>query len=213
MSQPVLHGFGPSVYTWAARLGLGWKGVGFGYREINPFDLQEAEHLRALHPFGRVPVLEHEGRRVWETRAILAYVDTMFEGPRLTPSDPVARTRMVQVQSIVDQYAYWPMVRQVYVHGVARAAAGDTAERAAGLAASGGVLDALDEIAAEGLVLSGQDLSLADALLFPMTDYFQRDAEAAEMLAARGALAAWYGALCEDATVRETRPAIEGEER
>lgn len=207
MTGVVLHGFDPSVYTWAARLALGWKGAAFEFAEVNPFDPAQAEALPALHPLGRVPVLEHKGARIFETAAILDYLDAAFEGPALTPSGPLAKARMRQVQGIVDGYGYWPLVRQVYVHGVARPD-GDAGELAAGLAASGAVLAALDEIAAERFVLDGASLTLADAHLYPVVDYFQRQAEAAEKLAERVHLAAWYATLSERDEVCGTRPEI-----
>ena len=69
MSDVCLHGFGPSVYTWAARLALQVKGVAFRHDEITPFDPVDADRLARLHPFGRVPVLAHQGRLIYETAA------------------------------------------------------------------------------------------------------------------------------------------------
>ncbi len=205
LNRPVLHGFEPSVYTRAARLGLRLKGVAFEFAEANPFDPDACDAMRALHPFGRVPVLVHSKAQIYETGAILDYVDAGFEGPALTPPRPLAKARMRQVQGISDSYGYWPMVRQVYVQGVARAAS-DAAELAAGLAASEPVLAALDQIAAEALVLDGAALTLADAHLYPMVDYFQRYDKARKMLDRHPSLAAWYEALSAIDVVREICP-------
>ncbi len=41
---------------------------------------QSAEHL-ARHPFGRVPVLEHDGFMLYETQAILRYLDRVLPQP------------------------------------------------------------------------------------------------------------------------------------
>lgn len=78
-----------------------------------------------LHPFGRVPVLIHDGFVLYETRAICAYLDARFAGPALTPRDAAAIGRMKQVIGTVDAYGYLPMVRQVFAHRVFRPVFGD----------------------------------------------------------------------------------------
>ena len=60
----------------------------------------------ALHPFERVPVLRHDGFTVYETSAIVSYVDDAFDGPNLTPSDPQTRAHMNQWISAVNAYYY-----------------------------------------------------------------------------------------------------------
>src|SRR5215470_9712424 len=63
------------------------------------------EHL-ALHPFGRIPIFEHDGFRLYETQAILRYVDRVLPVPALTPSDPKRAARMDQVMNINDWYLF-----------------------------------------------------------------------------------------------------------
>jgi glutathione S-transferase len=69
------------------------------------------EHL-ALHPFNRVPILRH-GDTIYETSAIVSYVDEAFAGPRLTPQDARARGRMNQWISAVNSYYYPYMIYHV----------------------------------------------------------------------------------------------------
>ena len=52
-----LYGFPFSTYTWAARLALHEKGV--DYTLATP-DLRSASYA-LLHPFRKMPVLEHDG--------------------------------------------------------------------------------------------------------------------------------------------------------
>ena len=63
------------------------------------------EHV-ARHPFGRVPVIDHDGFRLYETTAITRYIDELFPGEKLQPTDVKSRARMNQVIGIVDAYAY-----------------------------------------------------------------------------------------------------------
>lgn len=209
-AKPVLTAFRYSVYSRAARLALEAKGVAYDILPIDPFSDQR-EGLSRLHPFGRVPVLEHEGAVIYETSAILRYVDTAFQGPPLQPDRPLARARMDQVIGIVDAYGYWPMVRQVFAHRVFRPRmdeAADETEISAGVVASGPVLDALERIAGEGLVLTGTDLTLADCHLAPMVDYFARTAEGRGLLAGRAALARWWDITRTHPLVRATDPGL-----
>ena len=88
--------------------------------EVNPFAPEVPASYLALHPFGRVPALVHDGFALYETGAIIRYIDRAFPGPALQPTEPRALARMDQMIGIVDAYAYWPMVRQVFSHRVFR---------------------------------------------------------------------------------------------
>ncbi|AAV96443.1 glutathione S-transferase family protein [Ruegeria pomeroyi DSS-3] len=189
-NRPALTGYRYSVYTRAARLALIEKAVAYDYHEHDPF----APGAQGAHPFGRVPVLHHTGARFYETAAITAYVDLAFPGPALMPERPAAVARAVQVISIVDAYAYWPLVRQVYSHAVFRPAMGEPASQQSlreGMERAPAVLAALDEIAAEGLVLSGP-VTRADCHLAPMIAAFVQAPEGADLLRRYPALAAWW---------------------
>jgi len=98
----VLHGYRYSVYNRIARLALTEKGLPYERIEVNPFAPDVPESYRALHPFGRVPALVHDGFALYETGAITRYIDRAFPGPPLQPTDPRALARMDQVISIVD---------------------------------------------------------------------------------------------------------------
>ncbi len=192
-----LIGYQHSVYVRIVRAVLREKGVPFRHVEVDPFG-PVPDWYRALHPFGRVPVLRHGAFVVYETAAICRYVDAAFSGMRLVPTEARAAARMQQVIGIVDGYGYWPMVRQVFAHTVFRprmeGETGDPAEVAAGLRAAAGVLGALEGLI-EGEWLAGEALSLADLHLGPMMGYFTAAPEGAAMLAGYPKLAVWWGRM------------------
>ena len=63
------------------------------------------EH-RERHPFGKVPVLDHDGMRILETTAITRYLNDVLPGKSLIPSTPKDRARMDMVIGLIDSYGY-----------------------------------------------------------------------------------------------------------
>ncbi|QYX55634.1 glutathione S-transferase family protein [Roseovarius sp. SCSIO 43702] len=203
-----LTGYRFSVYTRALRIALAVKGATYDCVERDPFDPADAEALGKVHPFGRVPALEDDGFRIYETAACLELVAGM-SGPSLLPSGLRAMVRMRQVISITDSYVYWPLIRGAVsetIFGPLEGATPDAARLAEGFAAAPRALDALEAIAEEGLCLSGDALTLADCHLLPMLDYFGHVPQGADMIAARPALAHWLAASQARPEVAATRP-------
>jgi glutathione S-transferase len=208
---PVLHGYRYSVYVRIARLALAEKGVAYESVEINPFAAEVPAAYLALHPFGRVPTLVHGDFALYETSAIIRYVDYAFDGPALQPDDAQARARMDQFLSIVDSYGYWPMVRQVFSHRVFRPRFGqpvDADEVTRGLRASDKVLGALEALAAQDAFLVGPQLSLADLHLGAMMAYFTLASEGRAMLDQRARLSAWWQRVSQRPSFAATDPGL-----
>ena len=103
MSEVIIHGVPGSPYVRKALLVCEEKGAPYRLAAMGLGDNKTAEYL-AMHPFGRIPVIEHEGFVLYEADAIMRYVDQVFPGPSLVPSDPRAAARMNQVMGIVDWY-------------------------------------------------------------------------------------------------------------
>ena len=199
-----LIGYRYSVYTWAVRMALAEAAREADLQEVDPFDAASLDglRLRLHHPFGRVPVLWDRDFRLYETGAIVSYV---------LPAEPDARraARARQVAGIADSYAYLPLVRQVFSHGVFRPACGvlgGEAQVNAGLLAAPVVLDALEEIASEGLVLTGKTMGAADCHLAPMIGCFAKFAQGRSLLTSRPALARWFDAVSQTGSYLNTRP-------
>jgi glutathione S-transferase len=202
----VLHGYRYSVYNRIARLVLAEKGVAYDRVEVNPFAPDVPAAYLALHPFGRVPALVHDGFTLYETGAIIRYIDRAFQGPALQPADPQALARMDQIVGIVDAYAYWPLVRQVFSHRVFRPCSGqpgDEAEIAQGVQASAKVLAALEPLVGDGV-------TLADLHLGAMIAYFVQAPEGRQALQGYPRLAAWWARLAARPSFAATDPGLPG---
>lgn len=207
----VLHGYQYSVYLRIARLALAEKGVAYERVEVNPFAADVPAAYLAMHPFKRVPVLVHDDFVLYETQAITRYVDETFPGPPLQPEAPRERARMAQIISVVDSYAYWPMVRQVFSHAVFRPRIGEPVvaeEIARGLEASTRALGALEALAAGGDFLVGARLSLADLHLAAMMAYFMAARDARGILASYPKLASWWQAMQRRQSLTATDPGL-----
>ncbi|SLN29378.1 hypothetical protein TRL7639_01189 [Falsiruegeria litorea R37] len=201
-----LIGYRYSVYTWIVRAALHLKATPFHFQDFDPFTQDPGPHP---HPFGRVPVLQHGAVSLFETVPICGYVDAGLNGPSLTPSGALARARAQQVAAIIDNYGYWPMIRQVFAHRVFRPLVGeepDEATIAEGLTVSAPVLAALEKIAEEGLILTGATLTLADCHLAPMVSYFGRAPEGKQALSRHPALARWWAEVSAQEFLRATDP-------
>lgn len=207
----ILHGYHYSVYVRIARLVLAEKGVAYDRVEVNPFSPDIPAAYLTLHPFGRVPTLVHDGFALYETGAISRYIDRAFPGPSLQPRDARALARMDQIIGVVDSYAYWPLVRQVFSHRVFRPRLGqpaDDAEVARGLASATRVLAALEELAASDTFLVGPAISLADLHLGAMIAYFAAAPEGATMIEAYPRLAGWWKRLQARPSMAATAPGL-----
>jgi glutathione S-transferase len=104
MTDVTLFGFPRSVYVQMAGIVLTHKEVPYAFHDLET-EMNTPSHL-ALHPFERVPILRHGDFVVYETAAIVGYVDDAFDGPKLAPADPRQRARMNQWISAINGYYY-----------------------------------------------------------------------------------------------------------
>jgi glutathione S-transferase len=206
---PVLYGASYSVYTRIARLALEEKRAGYELREVEIFGPAgvPAEHLER-HPFGRIPVLDHDGLRLYETAAITRYVDESFPGAPLQPAAPAARATMNQIISVLDAYAYRPIIWGVFVQRVSVPGEGgqpdeQAVERALPVAAK--CLEVLQAQLGDRRYLVGDTLTLADLHAAPMLMYFAATPEGKQMLADHPRLARWLADVLARASVTRTK--------
>jgi glutathione S-transferase len=195
---------------------LAEKGIACERVEVDPFAADVPAAYLALHPFGRVPALVHDGFALYETGAITRYLDRTFTVPALQPAAPRALARMDQIIGVVDAYGYWPMVRQVFSHAVFRPARGrpaDDAEIQAGLAGSARVLSALEALATPGGFLLGDQPSLADFHLGAMVAYLALAPSGAALLGDHPRLTAWWSHLHRRPSFAATDPGLPGKDR
>jgi len=188
----LLHGWTFSPYLRAARIALEEKGVRYSVNEMTPADLA-SDAGRSLTPFGRIPVLDHDGFRLFETSAILHYVDDRFPGPALQPADAAGRAEAAMLIGLAAHHFYPSGVMGVFFQEVYIPTNGGRADAAAvatGLAAAQPFLTFVEDRLGQAFLLGGS-FTLADALVGPMIHNFALSPSGAQRLAAHPRLDAW----------------------
>jgi len=94
MSVTLYHWWG-STCSRKARTALAEKGVSWEsvHIDLHNFENWDDWYVK-IHPNGVVPALDHDGRIVIESNAIMEYIDEAFDGPELRPTDPWERANM-----------------------------------------------------------------------------------------------------------------------
>ena len=82
MADIKIYGVPPSSFTRTVRLACHEKGI--DYELVPMFPGQ----LGALNPFQKIPAIAHGDMTLYESTAILRYLDRTFPGPRLWPENP-----------------------------------------------------------------------------------------------------------------------------
>ena len=111
MSDPIVYGFPRSTFVNIVRLVLTHKEVPYTFHDLEP-EMGKPSHL-VLHPFNRVPILRHDDFTVYETSAIVGYLEDTFPKPALQPKDVRDRARMNQWISSINSYYYPYMIYHV----------------------------------------------------------------------------------------------------
>lgn len=207
MSGFVVHAVAASPYAQAVLITLAEKGW---TAEIVPpaGGLQSETHL-ARHPFGKIPALEHDGFMLYETQAILRYLDRLLPEPALTPADLRAAARMDQVMNITDHYLMAEVGRTIgfqrIVGPMLRGLEPDLAVIEAALPAAHRVFGVLDGILRGQDYLAGETVSLADVIVTPHIAMLAMAPEWAGLTAATPDLLSWAARMNDRASVREAR--------
>ena len=197
MGRPIVYGPAGSTYVWSARLALAEKGVAHELVEVGFGAHREEPHL-SRHPFGKVPAFEHDGFALYETQAILRYIDEGFPSAPLQPTDLHQFARMNQIIGIVDAYAWPSIAAGILFNRMLAPRLGLPVDEAAVTAALPRARLCLSEIArlmGDQPFLAGERISLADLMVIPLLSYFSRVPEGAAPIAEHPSLGQWMARI------------------
>jgi glutathione S-transferase len=205
MSEYIVHSVPGSPFGRSVLATLEEKGAPYRLMPLAPGSSKSPEHL-ARHPFGRVPVLEHDGFLLYETQAILRYLDRVLPQPALTPADPRRAARMDQVMNISDWYLFQGVCNVIaFQRIIGPKMLGLTPDEAAVDAAmprARTVFAELSRLLGDQAYIAGDALSLADLQTAPQMSFLALTPEWATLTEPHPNLVAWIGRL-------EARPSFQ----
>jgi glutathione S-transferase len=194
MPEFILHTIPGSPFARAVAAALEEKRAPWRLAPVAPGSHRAEPHL-SRHPFGRIPVIEHGDFSLYETQAILRYIDRVIPTPALTPTDPRRAARMDQVMSISDWYVFQGVGNVIgFQRVVGPRLIGLTPDESACAAAmpkAEVAFSALAKILGDNDYFAGDEVSLADLILGPQMSFLSEAPEWSPLTATRPNLAAW----------------------
>jgi glutathione S-transferase len=208
MPQPIVFGVPLSTRTDSVRLALEETGTPYEFFRMPPGSRGTPEFMDR-QPFAKIPSFEHGDFRLYETQAILRYVDQVFGADRLTPTDPRQRARMNQCIGIVDDYGYDSISVGIILERMLKPKVFGTETNEANIAAAlpkaRVCVSEFDRLLGDAPYLAGDTLSLADLMVAPLLLYLRFGPERA-LLDPHPNLTDWLGRMCRRESLNRVMP-------
>lgn len=206
MQEFIVYTIPGSPCARAAMAALEEKRAPWKLAAMKPGEHRQAAHL-ARHPFGRMPALQHDDFCLYETQAILRYLDAVVPEPALTPVEPRVAARMNQLMGINDWYLF-PCARDIVFQRVVgpRILGIEPNEEtiARAMPAAQLVFTQLSRMLDGQAYMVGPTLSLADLMIAPQLELFSRAPEWAELTRGRENLVRWLERMEARPSLRKT---------
>lgn len=189
------HSMADSAYLWTAMLVADEKGVSYDVAELV---YRSPEHLK-LHPFGKMPVMQHAENVLYESLAITHYIDRAFAGPALQPSDALGQANMLRWISIVNAYVF-PIMNRFTKERLVRPAWGfepDVAFIESAKEPLALQISLIEDSVKRHHFLVDNTLTLADCFLLPHLLFFGRTEEGEALLSSAAAVRDWLARMIE----------------
>jgi glutathione S-transferase len=195
MTEITVHGIPGSPFLRSVEITLREKGVDYQFVALNPGEFKTPDYLENHHPFGRIPAFEHDGFRIYETQAILRYIDQVFPDPAQTPADPKDRARMNQVIGIIEWYffpkAAAPIAFNRIIGPRLLGIPGNEEAIAEAMPMGRTCFAELGRLLGDKPYFAGDNVSLADIMLAAQLDLFNECAEGRELIGGTANLKPW----------------------
>ena len=205
MSEFTVYSIPGSPFGRAVLATLEEKAATYRLMPVAPGTFRSPEHL-ARHPFGRVPVLGHNGFSLYESQAILRYLDRVLAAPALTPGECKGAARMDQAMNVNDWYLFQGVANVIAFHRVVgprlMGLAPDEAAIEAAMPKAHAVFTELARLLGEQPCFTGDAVTLADLLIAPQLAFFTQTPEWSVLAAPHANLVAWLARM-------EARPSFQ----
>lgn len=187
-----LYGDPRSTFVRTVRIGLAEKGLAYALDAAAPHSASVA----AIHPWGKIPAFRDGDLELFESTAILKYVNEAFEGPALMPGNIRDRARAEQWMSAIHAYvAPLCLGRFIAQYAFPKDGKPDRAIVDAAVAEMPRHFAILDRAYSGRESLAGTAPSIADFLLAPILDYVEQMPEGPALLAPHAELRRAQAAL------------------
>ena len=208
MTDIKVYGIPGSPFLRAVEVTLREKGAEYRLEPMSPAQMRTSEHL-AMHPFGRIPIFEDGEFRLYETQAIIRYIDEIFPEPPLVPSKPEQRGRMNQLIGIIECYLFPKVTAPIGFNRIIGprllGIASDEAAIEAAMPVARTAFGELDRLIGDKPYFCGETVSLADIMLGAQLDLFSNCTEGAELIG-NTRLASWLERMRERPSFIGTEP-------
>jgi len=194
MSEFVVHSVPGSPFGRAVLATFAEKGATYRFASVSPRTMKSEPHT-LRHPFGRIPVLEHNGFTLYETQAIIRYLDRVLSGPALTPVDPKAAARMDQLMNVCDWYLFQGVNNVIGFHRIVgprlMGLTPDETAIANAMPKAHLVFTELSHLLGDNIYFVGEQVTLADLLIAPQLAFLAETPEWKPLTANAPNLVSW----------------------
>ena len=209
MSSMTVYGIPGSPFLRSVEITLKEKGLDYQLHPLAPGEHKSEAYLKR-HPFGRVPAFEHGGFEIYETQAILRYLDEVFPNPPLTPGNPQARARMNQVIGIIEWYYFPKAAAPIGFNRIIGprllGLPGDDAAVSEAMPIARTCFAELERLLGSDQYFGGDRISIADVMLGAQLDLMCECAEGRELIEGTPALKTWLGRMVARPSFAATEP-------
>jgi len=200
MAAIKIHGLPPSTFTRTVRLACHEKGVDYEMADAMP------STIGPLNPFGKIPAITHNGVTLYESIAILRYLERIFPGPKLWPEDPLGAAACDQWASAVSDSLVNAALRYMAARFGFLPVPAEMAQKYLDKTAE--VVPIFNRQLGRYRFLAGEALTAADLFLYPLYAYFPDIAELRAIADKAPNCDRWAREMAARPSVKATEPAF-----
>ena len=165
--------------------------------------------MDAISPYGRIPVFRDGATALFETSAIVRYLDETFEGTPLLAPNARLRAQMEQWVSMINCHGYDAMVRRYVLHYAFPKGEGGAPDKKtidAAVPEIEQLLTILDKAYGPRDFLVGNALTMADLFVAPIIPYLAMFPESKALLAKVTNVTRAHAVIAQRESFRATAP-------
>ncbi|MBD2092167.1 glutathione S-transferase family protein [Microcoleus sp. FACHB-1515] len=201
-----VYGTPISVYVRIVRLLLEEAGADYQLQSVDIFGENRSPDYLRKNPFGKVPTIEIDGEFLYETAAIVGYLDAVFASSKFSPAEPLQLARMRQMMGIVDSHLYAPAIQSIVIQRlIVPSQGGQTDENKVkdAIAPAKTAAEAIESLGKFNPYLLGSNLTIADFYVIPVFIYLAKTPEFAEITSETPKLRSWWDSVSQHPTVQK----------